>query len=74
MGAGNVGDLGLERQTEMEYSRVAIVYSQTDSVNGNQIGYSTADVYPVPGGFNAHDPTTYNSFLLDLRPTHDPLG
>lgn len=64
--SGRIGEVGLERQTEMEYSRVAVVYSRTDTVNGTQSGYSTADVYPVPGGFSANDPRTYNSFLLDF--------
>ena len=64
--SGRIGEVGLERQTEMEYSRVAVVYSRTDTVNGTQSGYSTADVYPVPGGFSANDPSTYNSFLLDF--------
>lgn len=66
VGDHTIGSIGLVRQTEMEFSRVAVIYARTDEVNGAQVGYTTADVYPVPGGFDANDPTTYNSFLLDF--------
>ena len=66
MSEARAGAIGLVRQTEMEFSRVAVIYARTDTVNGGQVGYTTADVYPVPGGFSANDPTTYGSFLLDF--------
>lgn len=66
-GNGCLGEVNIARDEEMEFTRVAIIYTRTDTVNGAQIGYSYADVYPQPVGFNAYDPATYGTFLFDFK-------
>jgi hypothetical protein len=61
------GEVRLERRSDLEFNRVAIVYGRSDTYNGAVIGFSYADVYPAPGGFNAYTPSTYGAFLFDFN-------
>ena len=73
MSEARAGAIGLVRQTEMEFSRVAVIYARTDEVNGAQIGYTTADVSPRNINLSAGERVDRNRTAgadLTLRANH----